>query len=649
MKIISLDMEVFYSSKLKYTLKSMIVDQFVKSNLFDPYLVSVSDGAQTWSGEFKNFNWQALDGACLVSHNARFDETVYLEMVERGLAPKLNIPNWFCSADLTSYICNRRALDHACEHLLKVKLSKADRKNADGRHWPTDFSLEEQASMIEYARKDAHYCWLLWDKFSDKWPEKERRLSMLTRLQGRRGVQIDTELLEKYLIQSHQMKLNTEKLLPWLDDSGDDDWSDFNAKPTSTKCIAEQCRRSGIPCPPIKSHHVDGEELYSEWEMTYTKTNLWISALSSWRSVNRLHKTFVTVKERLRDDGTLPFALKYAGAHTLRWSGDSRINFQNFRKKPILCNEFGLLETDEKRQPGDWVLYSIDIRNLIVARPGKSLIVADASQIEPRVLAWLSGNHDLLKLVATGVSLYEAHARTNMGWTAGDLKVEAPEIYALAKAQVLALGYGAGWEKFIVMAHDYTGQDFTKDDPEFITVYDPVTGEEKQESGYGTTAKAIVKKFREENPKIVDLWKKLDESFKRSIGGNFTMAIPGGRKMTYECIRCEARIVPDLETGKPKRKTVFTCSIGGRRVESYGGKITENLVQSVAREVFADGLLRLEDAGMCALFTVHDEVILEVADDVEPCEVERLMSITPAWVPGLPLAATASKVSRYQK
>lgn len=419
-------------------------------------------------------------------------------------------------------------------------------------------------------------------------------------------------------------------------------------KPTSTKAIAEQCRRTGIPCPPLKSHP-GGEEAYQEWEATYGPRHPWIAALSSWRSVNKLLKTFETIKERLRDDGTLPFALKYAGAHTLRWSGDAKVNFQNFRKRPVLCNEFGLMETDDKRESGDWIRHSIDIRKLIIPRPGKILILSDASQIEPRVLAWLSGNTALLDYVRSGQSLYEAHARTNMGWTGGNLKVENPGMYALAKAQVLALGYGAAWEKFLVMAADYTGQDFSEGDPEFIDVLDPVTGKTKQISGYGQRARKIVADFRAQNPKITELWGRLGDGFKRSIGGDFIMTLPSGRKMRYEKVRCEARIEPDPETGKPRRKSVFTAEVGGRRVITYGGKLVENITQACARDCFAYSLLKLEDAGMTALFHVHDEVILEVDSGTDSCEVEKIMSITPEWMPGLPLAAEAKVVERYEK
>jgi hypothetical protein len=642
---IAIDFETFYSSKLKYSLKTSIAETYCRNPLFDAYIVSACDGANCWAGHPRDFNWNALDGKILLSHNSYFDSTVYSELVRRSLVPKVNFKAWHCSANLTSYLCNRRALDHAVMYLLNVRLDKSSRDTANGKHWPADFSIAEQAEMLAYARRDVYYCHKLWTKFSHLWPEHERRLSAQTITQGQRGVQIDTELLDRYLEQSHSMKLATEKLLPWLEDKWDDE-DEFNQKPTSTKCIAEQCRRSGIPCPPVKAD--EGEEAYQEWETEYGPRHPWIPALTSWRSINKLYKSFLTVKERLRSDATLPFSLKFFGSHTGRWSGDAKLNFQNFRKKPIYCNEYGLMETNENRIPGDWVRCSIDFRNLIISRPGKRMIISDLSQIEPRVLAWLAGDKAFLDLIATGMSPYEAHSRTTMGWTGGNLKKENPDLYNLAKIRVLALGFGAGWRKFIIMAAA-AGIDVTAGDPEWITEVLP-DGSEKQVSGLGTNARKIVAGYREQNPKIPALWKKLDEAFKRSIGSDFKMTLPSGRVMKYDKVRCEARIEQD-EDGKPRRRTVFTAEIGGRRFPIYGGMLTENAVQATARDIFAFHLLELEREGLTVLFSCHDEAILEIDIDnpIKADDVARIMSRCPEWMPGLPVAAEAKEVTRYEK
>lgn len=669
---VAIDFETFYSSKLKYSLRTSIAETYCRHNLFDPYMISASDGSTNWAGHPRDFNWSALEGQVVVAHNAYFETSVLQEMTRRGLIPPTvlqRIKEIHCTSNLSAYMCNRRSLDQAVEFLYGVKLSKEDRSDANNKRWPQDFSPEKQKSMLDYARRDSYWCWRLFQDYYVKWPGMERELSRITIEQGIRGTQINTDLLDTFICQSHEMRMNTEKQLPWMQDAIDDEaeiesWDDFNTKPTSTKCIAEQCRRTGIPCPPVKS---DDEEGYQEWEDQYAPKHPWILAVSAWRSVNKLYRTFEKVKTRVRNDGTAPFALKYFGAHTGRWSGDAGVNYQNMRRRPVLCNEHGLMETSvlreeaalkEKKVTGkwpEWVKFAIDFRHLIIPRPGKKMIVSDLSQIEPRVLSWLCGDTAALNLMASGMSPYEAHARNTMKWTGAPLKelaetdANAEQIYKLAKARVLALGYQAGWEKFIKMALDLAGLDITKDDPEWIEEPHPITGNIRTVSGFGLNSKRIVAEFREANPKIKALWERLDASFKRSVGDDFTMTLPSGRQMRYLKVRGETRIEPDKETGKPRRKSVFTADIGGKRKTLYGGLLTENITQAIARDVFAHHVVNMDRRGWWNLFSVHDEAILEVDQDVSARDVKQEMSKCPEWLKGCPIDCDAKEVPHYKK
>jgi hypothetical protein len=654
---IAVDFESFFSKKLKYTLRLLIPEQYCSHELFDPYLVSVCDGSTSWSGSPKDLNWEALRGKTLLSHNSRFDQAVYREMLRRGWAPDIKPSAWLCTANLTSFLCNRRSLQESVEYLFGHRVSKDYRGVADGKHWPQDYSEAEQAQVLAAGRSDALWCWRIWDKYSGQWPGVERELSRITVDQGMRGVYIDREKLDTYIWQTHEMRSNTEKVIPWIAESEDESWNEFNTKPTSTKCIAEQCRRVGIPCAPVKS---DDEEAYLEWESLYGPKYPWIYAVGAWRSINKLYQTFVTVKERIRDDGTLPFALKYFGAHTGRFSGDARVNMQNMRKRPLVCNEHGLLETNDKRVdlamdaaaetgklPG-WMRYVIDFRSIVIPRPGKKMIISDLSQIEPRVLAWVVGDWDLLDKVSAGQSVYEAHARATMGFT-GEHLDKSSDLYALAKARILALGYGCGSDRFISMAWDLARIDITKDDPEWIESVDPVTQEKTKQSGYGTTSRRIVNEFRSQNPRIIGLWRKLDEGFRQSLGEDFRIQLPGGRKLRYEHVRANIRLEPDPKTGKTRRVNVFTAGVGGKRYSFYGGMLCENLVQATARDVFGEQLVRMDRSGLPILFHCHDEAILEVDREVSAMDIEQEMSFCPDWLKGCPIAAKAKEVTWYCK
>lgn len=656
MRVVALDFETFYSSaKIKYSLKNLIAEEYCRHPLFDCYLMSVCDGAVAWVGHPKDFNWKSLEGATLVSHNSYFDRTVYEELVRRELAPRIQFADWQCSANLCAYLANRRSLAAAAEHLLKVKLDKDPRDNANGKHWE-DFSETEKSAMLDYARADAVRCWELWNKFSPQWPEWERKLSNLTIEQGLHGVGINADLLNTYILQTHEMKLSTEKLLPWLESEWDED-DEFNTKPTSTKCVAEQCRRVGIPAPPAVTKEPEEFEL---WEATYAPAHPWIQALSSWRSINKLVKTFSTMKSRIRPDGTMPFSLRYCGAHTKRWSGEAQLNFQNMRKKPVLKNEAGLMETDEikidaalktRAETGsfpEWVKADVDFRRLIVPRPGKKLVISDLAAIEPRVLAHLCGNTALLDLIAGGMNLYEAYGRSVLGYTGEKVDKNGAD-YKLWKASILGLGYGAGAPKFLVMAKTLAGIDLSIGDPEWITEENPLTGEVKKVPGYGQNARRIVAEFRSRNPSIPALWKKLDEALHRSIGHDLVLTLPSGNKLTYEKVRAETRMEPHPETKKPRRKTVWTAEIGGRRMITWGSRLVENLVQATARDVLADQMVAIAERGWRILFSAHDELVLEVDNTVSASDVEREMSRTPDWLKPCPIAAVAHEATHYGK
>ena len=597
MRVISLDFETYYSETC--SVGDLAPRAYVNHPEFYAYMASVSDGEETWAGDLADFNPESLRGNIVVSHNAAFDRTVASKVW--GPLEGLGIAEWNCTANLAACLCGRRSLADAVHHLFGVQLSKAMRSYMKGRHWRDVKNTPEGTQLLAYAKDDAIWCRKIWTDFLVYWGDFERQLSLLTIEASANGVQVDCTLLDTYLLATNRQLYEIEKKLPWVQTGG---------KPTSPKAIAIECRKHGIPCPPVKD---EDEDLYEEWEETYKDQFEWVLQVGEWRSCNKLLKTLQRLELRTEADGEMDTPLKFFGAHTGRWSGDNGVNLQNLRKD---APTYGGVD--------------INMRALFVARPGCKLIVADFEQIEPRCLAWCTGDWKFLEMVGAGMSPYEAHARISMGWTGGKLKDEAPDLYALNKAMVLALGYGCGAERFIQMAWNYCELDL------------PLNRSQE-----------IVADFRTRNPKIVGIWNELERGLIQSVGQDFEVVLPSGRILLYADVRRSVKIktLKDPLTGKisTSKKAGTMATSFGRKTFFYGGKLCENLIQAMARDVFGVGLLRLRAAGYKILFTVHDEVVIETPMDADPAEVKRIMEQPIEWAPGLPVAAEVKEMQVYRK
>ncbi len=367
-------------------------------------------------------------------------------------------------------------------------------------------------------------------------------------------------------------------------------WADGGTGVLSVNALAEHCRAAGITPPPSTS---EDDPACARWEETHGQRFPWVAAMRVWRKANAMREKLSVMIRRTRStDGCMGYGLKYFGSHTGRWSGSSGFNLQNLPRGESA---------------------GVDLRACIVPRPGMEFVVCDLAQIEPRILAWLCGDTVLLDQLRAGVPLYEAHARATMGWTGQNLKTGDPGLYQLAKARVLGLGYGCGAERFIEVARTMAG----------ITV----TPQQ---------ATATVGSFRSSNRRITGLWARLQNGLHRSVGEDLEIDLPSGRSLTYREVSSSGG---------------WTARVGrgGRRVPFYGGKLCENMVQAVARDVFAAALLRLHRAGVRVVFHVHDEAVCEVAAGTGHHEIENLMSVTPDWLSGCPLAASSAVTNRYCK
>lgn len=632
MNEVTIDYETFFDKENGPSVKSQGNWAYTHDERFDPYLVAVYDGTNSWVGHPKDLDYSSLVGSRLIAHNAGFEQAINVRLAELGKAPATLGP-YSCTADMAAFLCSERALAPALRVLEKKVVSKALRDDMSGKGW-FDVPASMKKKMAEYCLGDVVEAHGLWEKYKAQWSDFEQRVSEHTRMTCARGVAIDFELLGKYIQILQEALFELAKSLPWVAEGG---------KPTSPKEIANECRKHGIPAPPVKTYDEEG---FEQWLKTYgnrlnndgTPTFPWVYGVGDWRKLNKMLTTLETIRDRRRPDGTIDFSLLYFGAHTGRWSGGgSGFNLQNQRKNAvaILFRAEGgirLFELDDKHpvsritDPG--ALSVIDMRSLLVPRKGKKFIVCDLSQIEPRVLNWLAGNTQILDLIAAGgFSYYEGYLKLcepdlAAGWSGepGTIKEHlGKDAYTLLKNKALGLGFQMGSDRFM----EYAGVD--KD-----------------------AAVKAVKSFRESNPKVVALWNALDLAFRNSVGGDFIMELPTGRKLVYKRVERGLRHRMN-EEGVIEKKQVYFAHTGLESVELYGGKLAENITQATAREVFATHVLALEKEVAPVVFHVHDEAITECDQDMPVEEVERVMCRTPEWLPGCPVAAEGKEAYRYFK
>lgn len=580
---IAVDFESFYSRECN--ISTLGPWKYLNDPLCDVYLVAVYGEGIEFVGRPVEFDWSILCGRFLVAHNLAWDGLVFSHLQEKQVIPEgIKLSGFACTANLAAYLGAPRNLAGAAKQLLGMDVSKDLRTWMKDKTWEDAVTAGKAEALCDYCLRDAKTSHAIWERYGSTWPSHEHSLSAHTMRMGWRGVAIDTHRVEDSIRKLDRVMWEAQAKIPW---------SNSDSAILSPKALGEACRAAGIMPPPSLS---EDDPDCEEWEQRHGEQYPWVSAMRDYRKANALREKLKTMHLRTRPtDGCMGFSLKYFGSHTGRWSGDAGYNLQNLPREES---------------------YGVDLRPCIVARPGRSIVACDLSQIEPRVLAWLCGDQPLLDQLAAGIPLYEAHARNTMGWTGGILKKENPRLYSLAKARVLGLGYGCGPDKFVTVAKMMGGIDIAL-----------------------AEARATVAEFRASNRKIIGLWNRLDADFKRSVRSDYEVELPSGRNLVYRDVRSNGGWTAQTE-------------LGGKRQRFYGGKLCENLVQAVARDVFAEALLRLEGAGFEVIFHVHDEAVCEVDSSLAQAaaaRIEQIMSTTPDWLPGCPLAAESVVTGRYCK
>ena len=275
---------------------------------FDAYMVSiVGNNGYTFVGHPKDFDWGILEGNIVLSHNASFDETLYLFGIKKGWWPEVTPAEWHCTADMAAACGLPRSLKNATAAAYDLEISKTTRDNMAGKRWET-MSEEFKKEVSVYALKDSELCLRLWQDYEDKWPDHEKLISLTNRRIIQRGLPMDTTLLAKQLETINQRLFEAETAIPWAGE-----------KPLlSRAAFDEECRKHGIE-PPKSLAQTDLDT--QEWLRQHSHNYKWEGAVTNWRRINAIKKKLESF-----DYATLPDERYYGGlmkwgGHTGRFSG----------------------------------------------------------------------------------------------------------------------------------------------------------------------------------------------------------------------------------------------------------------------------------------------------------------------------------------
>lgn len=651
--IADLDFETFWDSD--YALKKLTTEAYVRDPRFETIGVGVKwDGQPSiWLEDWEFREWaRRVDWkrVAVTAHHAHFDGLILSH--HYGIRPGF----WFDTLSMGRVLHGVEvggSLAKMAEHYQVGKKGDEVLKTQGKRR--ADFSQAAWARFGAYCNNDVELTARLRVAMTPQLPKSELWLIDTTvRAFTEPVFEADQKILQETLIAERR---NKAALLARIGATRE--------ALSSNDQFAELLRKLDID-PPMKPN-AKGKMIYA-----FAKSDPGMQELeeSPRDNVRALIEARLAIKSTIVETrterlisasrrGRVPFYLRYAGAHTHRWSGGDKMNPQNFNRGGAL-------------------------RKAILAPPGHVLAVADLGQIEARMIAWLAGEETLL------------HTFRRNDKTKGDFysdvgssffmkklsKEETPLERQVSKNMILGLGFGMGWRKFSgELLKGMLGTDSVKFGEKEARAFkvDPsafeaapsntsegaTCGDEVEEMimfgvrvPYGellvhcAVAYHLVRMYRGTYKRIEGLWWAMRDVLETMIKPDGKMTF-GPLKITHETIEKPNGLklrYPGLKRGE--KGFTYMGSKNGRpaRTKIYGGLLTENVVQSLARDVMAEHVLWIRAAGERIATTTHDEAVaVPRADRGKECLDLMLarMKIPPAWCPDLPLNASGSFARSY--
>jgi DNA polymerase len=618
MSFITLDFETYYAKGLGF--KTQTTEEYVRDRRFEVIGVGVKidDLSTTWFSGTKDEIKEHLmkidwDGSALLCHNTLFDGCV--------LAWHFGINPTF----LFDTLCMARAI-HGVDaggslKALAIRYGIGEKGDevihAEGKK-RLDFSEEELQRYGDYCKNDVELTLKLFKILSSAFPYNELKLiDMTLRMFTQPLFHVDDALLQERLIDLQEEKM--ELLHTLMDRLQCKDEEEVRKKLASNKQFAAVLEGLGVEVP-MKVSPRTGKDTYAlakndEGFLALTEyENEFVQHLCAVRlgTMSTLEESriqrFIDIGKR--NKGRLPIPLKYYGAHTGRWAGSDKVNFQNLPSR------------DKKKKT---------LKNAVIPPDDFVVINCDSSQIEARVLVWLAGQEDVTQQFANGEDVYSAFASKIYE---RPISKENPVERFVGKTCILGLGYGTGALKL---------QHTLKTSPPGAIVTE-------------AEAKSYVDTYRDANDKVIQLWRDGDKVIADLAYWGNTKPYTYGKhkclKVTKEGITLPNGLMiryPELKKDTEESKTRYTYKSRKGPVSIWGGSLVENVVQALARIVVGEQMLKIQERYRVAL-TVHDAAVILVPEsekDEALAYIVECMSVPPDWARGLPVACEAKYGHSY--
>lgn len=639
---IVLDFESFYSTKLGYTLKKMtpveyllderfeligcaVIDKGRGSNFHDPYWLDGAD-FQAYIGRLNERRAQG-EKIVMLSHNALFDMSLLAWRF--GFVPDIMVDTMGMSQALLAPKVGFVSLAKISEHLgIGQKGDTVVR--VDGMTLADIKAAGLYQRYAQYSLNDAVLCDQIYQCLAPKFPRQEYLVKdTVLRCAVKPHFVLNEDILHEHLA---QVRADKAQLLATAGVEVDE-WGKAPALMSNDK-FADLLRELGVE-PPMKISLTTGKPTYA-----FAKADQGFAELLEHEdvAVQTLAAARVGVKSTIeesrtlrfisisqcrwlnsdRDQGKLPVALKYSGAHTHRLSGEWKLNLQNLPRGGQL-------------------------RDALVAPPGYVVVTCDASQIEARIAAWLAAiilgePSTLVEAFERGDDVYSLFASVHI-YHRTITKADKKERF-VGKQAILGLGFGMGYIRYMVQVR--------KDSRLQLNIEIILTEDESRQ---------IVNGYRfGMAPAVPKAWRTLQQAIPLLQGGNSGYQFgpmtfgdreiigPTGLPLFY----------PELEQVPGDKGLEWKFRSGRMHKRLFGGKLYENIVQHLARCCNTDAMLKVRmRTGVDLALQAHDELVYVVPGGIDSAgeltgyakdfkdTLLAIMHERPSWGPTLPLAAEA--------